>query len=93
MSSPTLTKNHSEPCAPEEVAYQDWDSPADRALHHLADAWTAMDALEASLQEELPRWDAESLMTARKGTERARLALSNLNHSLRSKRHRSGDAL
>jgi hypothetical protein len=76
----------------EALAVQDWDSPADQALHCLADAWQAMDALEASLKEDLPRWDAESLMTARKGTERARLALANLNRSLKSKRHQSGDS-
>ena len=76
---------------PEALAVNDWDSPADQALRCLTDAWKAMDALEASLQEDLPRWDAESLMTARKGTERARLALANLNRSLKSKRHQSGD--
>jgi hypothetical protein len=38
--------------------------------------------LEASLPQELQRWDAESLMTARKGTQRAWLALSNLNSNL-----------
>lgn len=91
MSLPLLTKSHLESCVPEEIAHQDWGSPADQALHCLTGAWKAMDALEASLQEDLPRWDAESLMTARKGTERARLALSNLNRSLQSKRNRSGD--
>jgi hypothetical protein len=92
MSSPLATNHYSESCAPEVVAFQDWDSLADQALDCLADAWKAMDALEASLLGDLPRWDAESLMTARKGTERARLALANLNRSLKSKRHQSGDS-
>jgi hypothetical protein len=62
---------------------------ADEALGHLAAAWQALDALEANLEPGLQRWDAESLMTARKGTQRAWLALSNLNRGLCAARQRS----
>ena len=89
MNSPLLTTDHSESYALKEVAYQVWDDPADQVLSYLADAWKAMDALEASLPPDLQRWDAESLMTAQKGTQRARLALCNLNRSLRARRGRS----
>jgi hypothetical protein len=62
---------------------------ADEALGHLAAAWQALEALETSLASDLQRWDAESLMTARKGTQRAWLAVSNLNRSLCAARQRS----
>ena len=61
---------------------QPGDTPTVEALNYLTQAWQALEALEASLPEELARWDAESLMTARKGTQRAWLALSNLHRSL-----------
>ena len=64
---------------------QPGDTPTVEALNHLTQAWQAMEALEASLPEALARWDAESLMTARKGTRRAWLALSNLNRSLNAR--------
>jgi len=72
--------------APEEVASQDRTTPAGQALGHLADAWRALAELEASLPADLARWDVESLVTARKGTQRAWLALSNLNHNLHKQR-------
>jgi hypothetical protein len=74
---------------PEEIGRQDRTTPANQALGYLADTWKALDALEASLPDDLPRWDAESIMTARKGTQRAWLALSNLNRSLHAKRGQS----
>lgn len=76
----------SELYVPEALALDERTTLASQALGYLADAWEAIDALEAGLPEELRRWDAESLMTARKGTRRAWLALSNLNHSLRIER-------
>ena len=71
--------------APEEGAAQDRTTPAGQALGHLVDAWRALSDLEASLPGDLARWDAESLVTARKGTQRAWLALSNLNHNLQKR--------
>ncbi len=62
------------------------DGPTGQALSYLTQAWQALEALEAELPEALARWDAESLMTARKGTRLAWLALSNLNHSLNARR-------
>ncbi len=93
MSSSTHASNISELYAPEEVGDQDRITLAGQALGYLADAWKALDALEASLPGDLQRWDMESLMTARKGTQRAWLALSNLNHSLNARwcRNKSGD--
>jgi hypothetical protein len=64
---------------------QPGDTPTVEALNYLTQAWQALETLEASLPEELARWDAESLMTARKGTRRAWLALSNLNRSLNAR--------
>jgi hypothetical protein len=82
MPSSPRTNDVLELYAPKDVALQDRDSLAGQALGCLADAWKAMQALETSLPHELQRWDAESLMTARTGTQRAWLALSNLNRSL-----------
>ena len=64
---------------------QPGDTPTAEALNYLTQAWQALEVLEASLPEELARWDAESLMTARKGTQRAWLALSNLHRSLNAR--------
>jgi hypothetical protein len=75
--------------APEVEACRNRSTPAGQALGHLADAWAALQMLEASLPQDVQRWDMESLITARKGTQRAWLALSNLNRSLEAKRHRS----
>ena len=74
--------------APKESGPQDQDrtTPAGQALGYRVDAWRALAELEASLPVDLARWDAESLATARKGTQRAWLALSNLNHNLNKKR-------
>jgi hypothetical protein len=72
--------------APEASVPQDRTTPAAQALGLLADAWRALAELEASLPADLARWDAESLVTARKGTQRAWLALSNLDHNLRKSR-------
>jgi hypothetical protein len=73
--------------APQVDAPQDRTTLAGQALGHLVDAWRALAELEASLPADLARWDAESLVTARKGTRRAWLALSNLNHNLHKKRN------
>ena len=91
MSSTFHANDIAEPYAPEAIAYQDPNNPAVQALGFLADAWRALEALEASLSQELPRWDAESLMTARKGTQRAWLALSNLHRSMCARRRQSQD--
>jgi hypothetical protein len=82
MTLSTRTNDVSKLYAPEDVAERDRTTLTGQALGYLADAWQALDALEASLPQELQRWDAESLMTARKGTQRAWLALSNLNSNL-----------
>jgi hypothetical protein len=92
MDLPTKTNDNRELYAPEEVAKQVRLTPAGRALGHLADAWKALEALEASLPDDLERWDSESLIAARKGAQRAWLALSNLNNSLNTKRLRSQDS-
>ena len=77
--------------APRDVTERDRTTLAGQALGYLSDAWQALDALEASLPRELQRWDAESLMTARKGTQRAWLALSNLNSNLDGPRRQPQD--
>jgi hypothetical protein len=74
--------------APEDGGDRERTTLAGQALGYLVDAWQALDALEASLPQELQRWDEESLMTARKGTQHAWLALSNLNSKLDAQRHR-----
>jgi hypothetical protein len=74
--------------APGETVSRNRCTPADQALGHLSDAWKALDLLEAAITKDMQRWDAESLMTARKGTRRAWLALSNLSRSLHAKRGR-----
>jgi hypothetical protein len=77
--------------APEEGTSQDRTTPAGQALGHLVDAWRALAELEASLPADLARWDAESLVTARKGTQRAWLALSNLSHNLHKRQWQNRD--
>jgi hypothetical protein len=91
MTLSTHTNDHSRLYSPEDVAERDRTTLTGQALGFLADAWQALDALEASLPQELQRWDAESLMTARKGTQRAWLALSNLHSNLDAQRCRLQD--
>jgi hypothetical protein len=88
MNPATQSNDYSRLYTPEAIPDQDRNTLAGQALGHLADAWAALEALEAGFPEDLPRWDAESFLTARKGTQRAWLALSNLNRSLLAKRGR-----
>ncbi len=89
MKTPANTNDLGPLNAPEAETCRNRSTPAGQALGHLADAWAALQMLEASLPKDVQRWDMESLMTARKGTQRAWLALSNLNRSLEAKRHRT----
>ncbi len=72
--------------APQNV--KDRNTPVGQALGHLYDAWQALESLEESLPDELPRWEAESLTTARTGARRAWLALSGLHQSLNARQRR-----
>jgi hypothetical protein len=92
MNSSWRTNDLSELYAPEKLVDREQTDPTSQALGYLVDAWEALEKLEASLPQELARWDAESLTTARKGTRRAWLALSNLSRSLNTKRsHKDGE--
>jgi hypothetical protein len=91
MSSATHGNDASKLYVPGDIINEDRTTPTGQALGYLADAWQALDALEASLSRDLQRWDAKSLMTARKGTRSAWLALSNLSRSLNSQRCQSQD--
>ena len=83
MCAQRRLNNVTELYAPAASVVNDRETPSGQALGLLADAWQALAELEASLPADLARWDAESLVTARKGTQRAWLALSNLDKNLR----------
>jgi hypothetical protein len=85
MCARRLVNDVTELYAPEVSVSQDRTTPSGQALGLLAEAWQALGELEATLPPDLARWDAESLVTARRGTQRAWLALSNLDHNLRKR--------
>lgn len=82
----SATNDLSKLYAPQGTSCQDRTTLVGQALGHLADVWEVLQELETDLPEDMSRWDAESLVTARKGTQRAWLALSNLRRSLDKKR-------
>lgn len=61
------------------------DSLAGPALHHLVEAWQAIDLMEQSLPDGPDRWQADGIHAAREGVRRAWLAVSNLDRGLKGK--------